>query len=349
MNREKDMYTNKPPMPNPKQSKITNSMNKAFTREKNVNAYEQHDTKQVGESDMNDNIKMEEVIVQDEELLECPEGCGRKFRADALEKHKGACKKIFQTKRKEFDTKKHRTLTKEQVELEKKQQRQEKLNKKANKGAKGKAWKKDSDKFRDFMNKQKEAMALQQNVIAEESCEDNSEMHEDHMKQLRPGAFEINMKDSIVRGSIAQIDYNKAEAEQMSQSKVGNSSDKHIEIDIGSAGDLKVQGVSVKNLDQSHLMQESKIPVTKKNDSWPQENGEKVVTGNETCKKTAQIEAASEIKIDEGKNSEEEKDAWQIEMSNDQIEVEINTKKNLGGAKTKEKPVEVVNDSWGRG
>lgn len=63
MNREKEMYTNKPPVPNNKASKITNSMNKAFGREKNVNAYEQHETKTVGESDMNDNIKMEEIIV----------------------------------------------------------------------------------------------------------------------------------------------------------------------------------------------------------------------------------------------------------------------------------------------
>lgn len=73
------------------------------------------------------------------------------------------------------------------------------------------------------------------------------------------------------------------------------------------------------------------------------------MAANETCKKTAQIEAASEIKIDEGKIVDEEKDAWQIEMSNDQIEVEINTKNNLGEMKKKEKPVEIPNDSWGRG
>ena len=136
MNREKGMYTTKPAPP--KNTKVMGNMNKAFGREKNVNNYEKHEELVVGVSDMNDAIKMEEVIVQDEDLIECPEGCGRKFRIDALEKHKNACKKVFQTKRKEFDTKKHRTLTQEQILLEKKQTRKDKINKKANTKGKGK-------------------------------------------------------------------------------------------------------------------------------------------------------------------------------------------------------------------
>lgn len=271
MNREKEMYTNKPPVPNNKASKITNSMNKAFGREKNVNAYEQHETKTVGESDMNDNIKMEEVIVQGEELIECPEGCGRKFRSDALEKHKNACKKVFQTKRKEFDAKKHRTLTKEQLDLEKKQQRTEKLAKKGNAKAKGKGWKKDSDKFREFMTKQKEAMQLQENnIIHEESHEDDSQIHEDNMKQLRPGAFEINMKDSIVRGSIAQIDFTKAKkTETQTPNPYPNpSNEKHIEINIGSTPHVKATQPMDKKFDQSqHVMQESKTVICPKIDN----------------------------------------------------------------------------------
>lgn len=38
-----------------------------------------------------------------EELHECTEGCGRKFKIETLEKHAKICKKVFQTKRKQFD------------------------------------------------------------------------------------------------------------------------------------------------------------------------------------------------------------------------------------------------------
>merc|ERR1711939_468134 len=106
-------------------SKVTKNMTKAFSREQKVNQYEKHEQHVVGESDMNDQIKMEEVIVQGEDLIECPEGCGRKFREDALEKHAAICKKVFQSKRKEFDTNKKRLLSKEQEILKKKSERQE--------------------------------------------------------------------------------------------------------------------------------------------------------------------------------------------------------------------------------
>jgi len=36
----------------------------------------------------------------DEELIECPQGCGRKFNANAIEKHAKICVKVFQKKRK---------------------------------------------------------------------------------------------------------------------------------------------------------------------------------------------------------------------------------------------------------
>ena len=68
MNREKQMYTSKQTVEqkDPK-SKVTKNMTKAFTREQKVNQYEKHDQHVVGESDMNDQIKMEEVIVQGED------------------------------------------------------------------------------------------------------------------------------------------------------------------------------------------------------------------------------------------------------------------------------------------
>lgn len=45
-----------------------------------------------------ENLEEDENIV----LEECPEGCGRKFKASALEKHVKICQKVFQKKRKPF-------------------------------------------------------------------------------------------------------------------------------------------------------------------------------------------------------------------------------------------------------
>jgi len=67
MNREKQMYTAKQPEKTDPKSNVTKNMTKAFSREQKVNTYEKHEQHVVGESDMNDQIKMEEVIVQGEE------------------------------------------------------------------------------------------------------------------------------------------------------------------------------------------------------------------------------------------------------------------------------------------
>ena len=53
----------------------------------------------------------------DVDLIPCPEGCGRKFKEEALEKHIKACKTVFQTKRKKFDSAAARK-TDEQMQLE---------------------------------------------------------------------------------------------------------------------------------------------------------------------------------------------------------------------------------------
>ena len=49
-----------------------------------------------------DNNQMEEEE-GDEELFECGEGCGRRFKQSVLPKHEKVCRKVFQTKRKKFD------------------------------------------------------------------------------------------------------------------------------------------------------------------------------------------------------------------------------------------------------
>ncbi len=47
-------------------------------------------------------------MVNGEQLIECSQGCGRKFLAKALDIHENICKKVFMNKRKEFDSKKAR-------------------------------------------------------------------------------------------------------------------------------------------------------------------------------------------------------------------------------------------------
>eukprot|EP01017_Pseudomicrothorax_dubius_P002994 TRINITY_DN10316_c0_g1_i4.p1 TRINITY_DN10316_c0_g1~~TRINITY_DN10316_c0_g1_i4.p1 ORF type:complete len:300 (-),score=87.20 TRINITY_DN10316_c0_g1_i4:105-1004(-) len=59
---------------------------------------------------------------EDLELIECPEGCGRRFNEKALEKHVKVCQKVFQTKRQAFDVAGMRK-TDEQAELESKSKR----------------------------------------------------------------------------------------------------------------------------------------------------------------------------------------------------------------------------------
>jgi len=48
------------------------------------------------DDDDEDDNKLEEQPSGNVELVECPEGCGRKFNPQALKKHKKNCKKVFQ-------------------------------------------------------------------------------------------------------------------------------------------------------------------------------------------------------------------------------------------------------------
>ena len=86
-------------------------------------------------------------------LFKCPEGCGRSFRKQALEKHVKACKTIFQSKAKEFKTENQRLVTKEQKMLAKKGSRKMELHKNLRGASKKKNWKKESEKFRKMIKK----------------------------------------------------------------------------------------------------------------------------------------------------------------------------------------------------
>lgn len=58
--------------------------------------------------DRNDDIKQQAREDENVGLKQCPEGCGRTFKEEALEKHMKICKKVFQSKRKKFDITKQR-------------------------------------------------------------------------------------------------------------------------------------------------------------------------------------------------------------------------------------------------
>jgi predicted RecB family nuclease len=53
-------------------------------------------------------------------LVECGEGCGRKFNPDSIVKHENVCRQVFQKKRKEFNAQDQRLVANEQKKLMKK-------------------------------------------------------------------------------------------------------------------------------------------------------------------------------------------------------------------------------------
>ena len=94
-----------------------------------------------GRSIPNDDEEYREV-----KTYPCPEGCGRKFAKEALEKHVKACVKIFQSKRKEFDSGEQRLLD---GQTKAKPGRRQPSKQRELPKAKGKKdWKKESEAFR---------------------------------------------------------------------------------------------------------------------------------------------------------------------------------------------------------
>ncbi|CAD8095230.1 unnamed protein product [Paramecium sonneborni] len=132
-------------------------------------------------------IEINEYEDDDEDLVECPEGCGRKFKRSALQKHIKICKKVFQEKRKAFDTKEHRIINQDHAKLlqkqeieeqiqqqqqQKKKQTQTKIDDRPIQGQKKPKWKLQSEQFRAAMKLNKGATLTQQEQIAIEEVDD---------------------------------------------------------------------------------------------------------------------------------------------------------------------------------
>lgn len=62
-------------------------------------------------------FQLDEEEDADVKVYKCPEGCGRSFKKEALQKHRTICKKVFQKKRKQFDVTKQR-MNEDQLQME---------------------------------------------------------------------------------------------------------------------------------------------------------------------------------------------------------------------------------------
>jgi hypothetical protein len=101
------------------------------------------EAKVVGVKNTKNNINME-LEAQDaefERLYECPEGCGRTFKREALEKHIKVCKSVFQ-KKAEAKNRGSSMITKPSAKEE------PETNAYKTKDEQAKVWKKDSENFR---------------------------------------------------------------------------------------------------------------------------------------------------------------------------------------------------------
>ncbi|CAK78638.1 unnamed protein product (macronuclear) [Paramecium tetraurelia] len=95
--------------------------------------------------------------IEELELLLCPEGCGRQFKSDALEKHVKVCRQVFQQKRQEFNSKQARVVTNDQQKLQRQGQIKEKqLQKKQGKAPLDPNWKKQSEELRNLIKESKQ-------------------------------------------------------------------------------------------------------------------------------------------------------------------------------------------------
>ncbi|CAD8179699.1 unnamed protein product [Paramecium pentaurelia] len=132
-------------------------------------------------------IEINEFDDDDEDLIECPDGCGRKFKRSALQKHIKICKKVFQEKRKAFDTKEQRIINQDHAKLLQKQQQEEqiqqqqqqkkkqpqtKIDDRPIQGQKKPKWKQQSEQFRAAMKLNKGVPLSQQEQVAIEEVDD---------------------------------------------------------------------------------------------------------------------------------------------------------------------------------
>lgn len=103
----------------------------------------------MGTKDIKKNVNME-LEAQDaefERLYECPEGCGRSFRRDALEKHIKVCKSVFQ-KKKDAIAKRGASLA---INKNKDSKVDASVDPLRDRGEQTKQWKKESENFRNMI------------------------------------------------------------------------------------------------------------------------------------------------------------------------------------------------------
>ncbi|KAM3129671.1 Zinc finger C2HC domain-containing protein 1A [Paramecium bursaria] len=128
------------------------------------------------------------------ELEECPEGCGRKFNVNSLQKHIKVCKKVFQQKRKAFDMKEQRIIDDQHAKLLQEKELQEKLELKKQQQIKNKPqvdnrplnaakkpkWKAQSEAFRAILKQNKGEEMTQEQKFAIQEAEDIGRIQCDH-------------------------------------------------------------------------------------------------------------------------------------------------------------------------
>ena len=118
----------------------------------------------------NINMELEAQDAEFERLYDCPEGCGRSFKRDALEKHIKVCKSVFQ-KKANGKNRGASVAAKPAV----KEENQDADPYKA-KGEQVKAWKKESENFRNMIkgkagNGKKEDQLLPEDGLPQKVCE----------------------------------------------------------------------------------------------------------------------------------------------------------------------------------
>ena len=167
---------NKPKNNNNDKNNNDNDNNKSKNNNnKNINIYEQdYDDMYDNNTKNNNNKKNTEQDSEEEnsqlngslELVECPSGCGRRFKESVVGKHAKICKKVFQQKRKQFNTQQQRIVDDTQVQslnqISKKQPKDTAKDAKKPADKKSK-WKQDSEKFQAIM-KQAKGQATQQDL-----------------------------------------------------------------------------------------------------------------------------------------------------------------------------------------
>ena len=128
----------------------------------------------------NDEIERAAQDDAQEDLVLCPDGCGRSFKEEALEKHVRICKKVFQSKRKKFDMSKQRVEDNEQKQLMKQGVKENtKLDTKAN--AKKAKWKAQSEQLRAQMQSNRgngKLSAMEQKALDDAIKDNEPDMHQ---------------------------------------------------------------------------------------------------------------------------------------------------------------------------